>query len=82
MGRADYLALGDANGICDRCGFKYKMSELRRTWDKLMVCKWDWDPRHPQDFVQARRDKQIVPYARPEPEDVFLTATEVTKDDL
>ena len=32
------LVRGDWNAICDRCGFKFKASELKKTWDNLYVC--------------------------------------------
>lgn len=72
MGKADYYSHNDYNVICDRCGFKIKRSMARLTWDHLVVCPEDWEPRHPQDFVRGRKDKQSVPIARPEPEDVFV----------
>lgn len=37
-----------------------------------MVCKEDWEPRQPQDFVRARIDIQAVPWSRPEPADSFV----------
>ena len=80
MGDADHYKHGDYNAICDKCGFKYKASQLRRTWDNLMVCKKDWEPRQPQDFVKGVKDKQTVPWARPEPENVFVD--NVSADDL
>lgn len=58
--------------ICDRCGFEFKSFQLQKEWTGLMVCKECWEPRHPQDFVKAVTDKQSVPWARPEPEDVFV----------
>ena len=67
MGQADYYAHGDFNRICDRCGFKYKASQTRKEWTGLIVCHKCWEPRHPQDFVRGRRDRQSVPYPRPEP---------------
>ena len=72
MGRADFFKEGDYNAICDRCGFKYKASELRMTWDGLFVCPKDWEPRHPQDFVRGVPDKQSVAIARPEQADIFV----------
>jgi hypothetical protein len=81
MGQADYYKHGDYNAICDRCGFKYKRSQLRYTWDGLLVCKKDWEPRHPQDFVRGVAERQSVPDARPEQTDTFLT-TDITQDDL
>lgn len=66
MGRADYLKLGDWNAICDRCGEKFKASELKETWDGLMVCSKDWEPRHPQDMIKGVEDDSSVPWARPD----------------
>ena len=73
---------GDYNAICDRCGYKFKASEMKRTWDNLFVCVYGcWEPRHPQDFVKGKADKQVVPIARAEQEWVF-TDTILTGDDL
>lgn len=72
MGHADYYKAGDNNCICDRCGFKYKASELKRTWDGLWVCSKDWEPRHPQDFVRGVEDYQRARISRPEGPDVFV----------
>lgn len=82
MGHADYFKKGDYNVVCDRCGFKFKASELKLTWDGLFVCRKDWEPRQPQDFVRGRVDDQSVPIARPEQPDRFLAAGQVTVDDL
>lgn len=68
----NYLRLGDWNAICDVCGFKFKASQLRKRWDNLMVCKQDWEPRHPQDYIHGFEDNSAVPWARPEPEDYFI----------
>ena len=73
---------GDFWRICDRCGGKFRQSETQKTWDGLWVCKKDWEPRHPQDFVHGRSDRQTVPEPRPEPTDYFLSDNEVTAEDL
>lgn len=73
---------GDANAICDRCGFKYRLSELRKEWTGLKVCSPCWDPRHPQDFVRGVPDHQAVPGARPRPTDVFIGVNDVQPEDL
>jgi len=75
MGKADKLVLGDWNAICDVCGFKYKASELKDRWDGLKVCKEDWEPRHPQDFVRTPKDDQSVAWTRSEPADSFVDVT-------
>jgi hypothetical protein len=74
---------GDFWRICDRCGFKYRASETKREWTGLIVCAEKcWEPRHPQDYVKGTRDRQVVRDPRPEADDSFLTANEVTADDL
>jgi len=60
------LKLGDWNAICDVCGFKFKASELKLTWQGLRVCEKDWEPRHPQDFLRGVKDDPTVPYTRPD----------------
>lgn len=73
---------GDWNCICDYSGFKVLARDCRLTWDGYFVHKRYWEPRQPQDFVRGVKDNQTVPIARPESEDTFLTANEVTRDDL
>ena len=73
---------GDWNAICDECGFKFKASQLRKRWDGYMVCKDDWEIRHPQDSLRGRRDDQSVPWSRPEGEDQFITVAPANGDDL
>jgi hypothetical protein len=68
--------------ICMRSGLKTRPSELYREWTGLMVRREDLDPRHPQDFVRARKDDQTVPNPRPEPTDIFLDSNEVTRESL
>lgn len=73
---------GDHYVICDVCGFKMRASETSKRWDGLRVCKADWEPRHPQDFVRGKQDRQAVRNARPEPPDTFLEIGDVTEADL
>jgi hypothetical protein len=77
----DLYRAGDHLVLCDRCGFKMYASQTRKTWDGLRVCEKDWEPRHPQDFVRGKVDKQAVTDPRPEPEDVFVTG-QVKPEDL
>jgi hypothetical protein len=75
MGKADYYKSGDYNAICDRCGFKYKFSKLKKTWDGLYCCSKCWEIRNPQDFVKGVLDNQSVPVTRPESTDEFVDVT-------
>lgn len=67
---------GDFWRICQVCGFKYRSSETSRRWDGLFVCREDFEPRHPQDFVRGRVDRQNVPNPRPEQATVFISQSE------
>ena len=70
-GRADFLELGTWNAVCYRCGRKRKAADMRRQWQGYWVCKEEWEPRHPQDFVRAVSDEQSPPWTQPPPGDVF-----------
>jgi hypothetical protein len=56
------------NAICDVCGFKKKASTLRKRWDGYMVCKEDFELRHPLDFYTTRNDAHLLPWTRPDSE--------------
>jgi hypothetical protein len=69
----NHLILGDWNALCDSCGRKFKASSLRTRWDGLIVCKEDWEQRHPQDLLRVQREQISVPWSRPYPaEDTYL----------
>lgn len=74
MGHADFLRNGDWNGICDKCGKKFKFSELKLEWDGLYVCTANgcWEPRQPQDYLKGIKDNMSVPVSRPGGGDLFL----------
>ena len=45
-----------ANGICDRCGFQYKLNTLKRivknrSTVNILVCPQCWEPDHPQNHL-------------------------------
>ncbi len=69
---ANRLVVGSWNAICDVCGFKFKSYQLRPRWDGLMVCKEDYETRHPQEMLKAKPEKIKPPWVRPEPPDRFL----------
>lgn len=73
---------GNYWAVCDRCGFDYRIRELRMTWDGLLVCEKDWEPRHPQDFVRGVSDT-IAPQGpvRPEPTEKTTSVTYTSTDD-
>jgi len=81
MGHADYYRSGTYNGICDRCGSKFKFSDLKLEWDGLYVCTANgcWEPRQPQDYVKGVRDDMAVPVSRPDQPPVYIQDETVTE---
>lgn len=76
---------GQHNAICDRCGFKYKSGQLRLEWTGLRVCDGVgtnrcYEPRHSQDGVRGKPDRQAPAWVRPEGPDTFPDPPEA--DDL
>lgn len=73
-GKADYLALGDWNAACSVCGRKFKASTMVQLpqgvggpWGGMTyVCKRDYRPRQPQDFVRGSPDNMSPPWSQPE----------------
>ncbi len=37
-----------AKALCDRCGFEYKLHELREEWNNLKTCPFCFEPKAPQ----------------------------------
>lgn len=57
---------GAHKAICDRCGFLFKSSQMRKTWDGLYVDEACWEPRHPSDFQKGIKDDPSVEWTRTE----------------
>ena len=82
--------MGEWKAVCDRCGTTYYSSQLRLEWTGLRVCDGGgtnkcWEPRHPQEFVRGKADRQAPPWTRPEPAEIDVSigsGNEVSPDDL
>lgn len=61
-----YVA-GRVKSICDRCGFEYPLSEMRKEWTGSMVCSKDYD-RRPYELTppKVKAEGVPVPDARPD----------------
>ena len=73
--------------LCDVCGFRYWNHEVKQRWDGLMVCKWDWETRHPSDFYRTRNDAHKLPFIRSDtpadPRSTYVpTITNITYNQL
>jgi hypothetical protein len=72
---------GDNWGICQECGLKFHASQLIKRYDHLIVCKNDFELRHPQEEMRSKADKIRATVVSPEAEDYYIT-TAITQDDL
>lgn len=56
-----------ALGVSDRSGFVYRLREMRREWNGLLVGPDEYEPKHPQLTRRARaRDTLALRNPRPE----------------
>ena len=72
-GMTQYAVGKRAIGECDRCGFRYKLKELKKLTINeavvdLKVCPTCWEPDHPQNLLGKYpvRDPQAVRDPRPD----------------
>lgn len=78
---ARYASGKYAWGISDRSGFRYRLREMRKEWNGLLVGPDEYEEKHPQ--LQAPRvgpDPQALRDPRPdrkEPFKVFVYTNEV-----
>ncbi len=75
MSRGWYFKSGEWNAICDSCGFKFKSGQLKKRWDGFMVCDGCNEPRHEQDFLRTKPDRQDLPWSRPQQTDSFVSVS-------
>lgn len=62
---------GDSYLIDDETGLKIRRSDAVKRWDGAVVHRTDTNPRHPQDFVRAKADRQLASVVRPRTPDRF-----------
>lgn len=56
-----------AYGISDRSGFRYRLRDMRKEWNGLLVGKDEWEAKQPQlEPLRARPDPQALKDPRPE----------------
>ena len=56
-----------AYGISDRSGFRYRLKDMRREWNGLLVGKDEWEEKHPQlEPIHTFSDPQAIKNPRPE----------------
>lgn len=68
---------GNWKVVCDVCGFWYPSGEVLKRWDGLIVCKKDWEPRHPADFFKVKSEKAVPAFVRKDPPDQYTEVCDV-----
>ena len=64
---ARYAAGTRAWGISDRSGFRYRLREMRKEWNGLLVGPDEYEPKHPQlESPNAGADPQALRDPRPD----------------
>tara|TARA_R100000781_G_scaffold26147_3_gene19217 strand:- start:1695 stop:2036 length:342 start_codon:yes stop_codon:yes gene_type:complete len=55
-----------AKALCDRCGFEYKLLDLKEEWNGLKTCRSCYEPKHPQlEPLTATADPEALYKPRP-----------------
>ena len=61
--------------ICDISGQTFRADEVRKNWRGQIVSLEDWEPRHPQEFLRGKLDRQTVRDPRPDVDNVSELVT-------
>lgn len=80
--RNTWFKSGLYNAICDRCGWKFKNTDLQLSWDGLQVCSSCWESRHPQEMIRPIPDQNKLPWTRPEPTDIEIFVMHCTPNGI
>lgn len=69
-----------SRAVCDRCGWKYYLHQLKQEWTGSMVCDVCWEPRHEFEELRVTEEKISVKNSRPDRDQDGSVST--TLDDL
>lgn len=62
-----YASAKNAYGISDRSGFQYRLRDMRKEWNGLLVGKDEWEAKQPQlEPTPAVSDPEALRDPRPE----------------
>lgn len=71
MGR--YASGKYAFGISDRSGFRYRLREMRKEWNGLLVGPDEYEPKHPQlKAPNVAPDPQALRNPRPDKSEALI----------
>lgn len=68
----NFAAGANAYGISDRSGFRYRLREMRKEWNGLLVGPDEYEPKHPQlEPIHVRADAQALKDPRPDTQNIM-----------
>ena len=62
---------GEWQAACQVCGWVFPSGDIKRRWDGLLVCKQDYETRHPQDMIKVRGERHFPSFISPEPSEIY-----------
>lgn len=68
---------GNWKVTCHVCGFWYPSSEISKRWDGLLVCKKDFEHRHPQTLIKIRGESSFPDFISTDGEDQFVFVCDI-----
>ena len=65
---------GNWKVACHVCNFWFPSSEITKRWDGLLVCKKDYETRHPQTLIKINGEHGVPAFISKDPDpDTFVT---------
>lgn len=57
---------------CQRCGFWFPSSEIKKEWTGLLVCESCWEPKHPQLMIKVKAETSVPDFVSKDGTDQFV----------
>lgn len=57
---------------CQRCGFWFPSSEIKKEWTGLLVCEACWEPKHPQLMIKIQAETSVPAFVSKDGTDTFV----------
>ena len=72
-----------AFGLCDYCGQRFLLNDLRKNWKGFMVCNKDYEPKEPQLLpLRETADPIALQDPRPDRKEPLLVIVGAKNDSL
>jgi hypothetical protein len=62
---------------CQRCGFTFPSSDIRKEWTGLYVCGSCWEPKHPQLMIRVREETAVPAFKNKDAIDQYVVLCDI-----